>query len=73
MTKDFISIIKKESQNKYPLNYSKMSPLSFSSGSKKLRITYEESDFHQTDHTTIGVFYKPCAYPLIHKASVDNG
>ena len=65
--KKYYSLIKKNKIHKYPLGYSKFYPLSRSLRSKRYRIAYAASDFHQTETKIVGVFYKPNAIILKDK------
>ncbi|MFK7783743.1 MAG: hypothetical protein AB8B56_01435 [Crocinitomicaceae bacterium] len=56
-----LEIIKKEYIHNYPLNYSRFKPLSGTQRVKKYKLNYDESTFHQTDTSMLGVFYKPSA------------
>ena len=64
MSKKHASVIKKKHRFKYPLGYSKFTALSGSTRSKKHRLSYEPSEFHQSPAVMVGVFYKPTAIIL---------
>ena len=64
MSKKHISIIKKKHRFKYPLGYSNFTGLSGSARSKKHRLSYSPSEFHQSPAVMVGVFYKPSAIIL---------